>query len=448
MGKQTGKSSKKQQSNQKIVQQRKQHRIEFEKKMKELLCDLDLDSVARNLSTEIVDKIYASRPVGVETVYTGESNINPSRDIYLQKVFTHLLNSKLVVLPNGKYISSDDFLHYLFPLSFLFEYIFKNITIPPLLQPELEELEQTLEPLSDIFFEHIDKLTSSVSIWLLESSNEYLEFDMLNFRGKEMRNRPIYQALRIMPILKYNAVTIPTIKVSIHGKPRISTRLGISRDTRQLEWLSIPAKDLNLEGDQCFPVYIQNHALRRIEKRLSPLTFYECYTSTCYSIPTNHPIIRISSSNYLIPVLYQNTYKLGYYVATICDDIVLLRTFLFITSSITPEGRKFDQLTGLSKLDKNYLAIDKLSSIINIKIEDDAELMEIFRLSDMEHLTSEDLRKNVNIYTPESKLNDPSLLHDYINQYKQHVQESTIWQPEMEYTDNEIEMELTDSVIC
>lgn len=446
MGKQTGKSSKKQQSNLKIVQQRKQHRREFEIKMKSLLCELNLGSVARNLNTEIVDKIYASRPVDVETVYTGKSNVNPSRDIFLKKVFVHLLNSRLIELPNGKIISSDDFLHYLFPLSYLFEYIFRNITIPPLLQPELEELQQTLDPLSDMFFDHIDRLTASVSIWLLEKCNEYLEFEMLNFRGKEMRNRPRHQMLRIMPILQYNAVTIPTKKVTIHGKTRTSTRLGISRDTRQLEWVSIPAKSLNITGDKCFPVYIQTHALIRIEKRLSPLTFYDCYTSTCYSIPTNHPIIRISSSNYLIPLLYQNTYKLGYYVATLCDDIVLLRTFLFITSSITPEGRKFDRLTGLSKLDKNYLAIDKLSSTIKIKIEDDPELMEIFRLADLGHLTSEALRKNVNIYTPESKLNAPHLLHDYINQYKQHVQEIEMWETEIEYTDNEIEMELAESI--
>jgi len=70
--------------------------------------------------------------------------------------------------------------------------------------------------------------------------------------------------------------------------------------------------------------------------------------------------------------------KVGYLLAEYIDDAVLIHTFLFITNNGTPEGQKLTELTGLGKLDKKYLAIDKLSSFVKSDIGKNEKLKSIF----------------------------------------------------------------------
>ena len=48
----------------------------------------------------------------------------------------------------------------------------------------------------------------------------------------------------------------------------------------------------------------------------------------------------------------------------IIEGKIVIRTFLFVTNNGTPEGKKLAQITGLQKLDKKYLALDKLSTFM------------------------------------------------------------------------------------
>jgi hypothetical protein len=68
--------------------------------------------------------------------------------------------------------------------------------------------------------------------------------------------------------------------------------------------------------------------------------------------------------------------------------VLLLKTFLFITCDGTPEGDKLRKILGLSKWDKKYLAIDRLSSFLNSDIQENAGLCEIFKEADCGQLLS------------------------------------------------------------
>ena len=56
---------------------------------------------------------------------------------------------------------------------------------------------------------------------------------------------------------------------------------------------------------------------------------------------------------------YENV-KLGYLIVSLIEGIAVIRTFLFLTNSNTPEGRNLHENTGLEAIEKRYLSLDKL----------------------------------------------------------------------------------------
>jgi hypothetical protein len=124
------------------------------------------------------------------------------------------------------------------------------------------------------------------------------------------------------------------------------------------------------------PVYIQLHAVHRLEERLEGLRNYNLQCSVFDSF--NKPIVVRQHKNRILIACYINDVKMGYFVAEYIQEALLIHTFLFITHDGTPEGNKLSELTGLDKLDKKYLAIDKLSSFISSDISQNQRLRNLF----------------------------------------------------------------------
>ena len=128
--------------------------------------------------------------------------------------------------------------------------------------------------------------------------------------------------------------------------------------------------------DEPVPVYIQRHALRRLQERMDCLDKAELQLSLFDSF--DEPIvIRQTKNKALISYNIMST-KMGYFAAEFIDGAVLIHTFLFITNNGTPEGKKLNDLTGLGMLDKKYLALDKLSSFMSSDISRNERLKDLF----------------------------------------------------------------------
>ncbi|MDR1102916.1 MAG: hypothetical protein LBL42_04070 [Tannerella sp.] len=142
----------------------------------------------------------------------------------------------------------------------------------------------------------------------------------------------------------------------------------------------VPLQRLKIPGakpDGEAPVYIQQHAIDRTMKRA-----YCAFPGTVESLVSKafleeRKIIPSGKNHYLVECYYDDV-KIGYFSATYVDSILVIRTFLLITHSGTPEGRKLEELTGLKKRDKAYLALDDLRSLANSDIIDDEEVRDIF----------------------------------------------------------------------
>ena len=63
------------------------------------------------------------------------------------------------------------------------------------------------------------------------------------------------------------------------------------------------------------------------------------------------------------------------------EGVIVVRTFLFVTNNGTPEGQLLEKNTGLQKLDKKYLAIDKLSTFMTSDLDKNEEVLRIFKAS-------------------------------------------------------------------
>ena len=165
----------------------------------------------------------------------------------------------------------------------------------------------------------------------------------------------------------------------IDGHTRPAFRVGWPSSKMQVDWIKLKPLDIgirygifNVETD----VYIQTHALIRLCERLDCL--YEGLLHFNLYLSLGKPkAINITDQKVLIEYRIFDS-KVGYLVARVVDGKILIRTFLFITAPETPEGKKLYEITGLNKLDQNFLAIDKMSSFMTSEISSNKEITEIF----------------------------------------------------------------------
>ncbi|MDR1102917.1 MAG: hypothetical protein LBL42_04075 [Tannerella sp.] len=187
---------------------------------------------------------------------------------------------------------------------------------------------------------------------------------------------------------KRQIVTIGTLPldvrhVKIDGERRPVCLVGEVRhhdNISTIEPSEVLLQRLRIPGakpGQKAPVYVQQHAVDRIMQRvycalpgLVASLIFKAFSSKRKIIP--------SGKNHYLVECYYDDMKIGYFLAVYVDGILVIRTFLLITHSGTPEGRKLEELTGLQQRDRAYLALDDLRSLANSDIIDDPEVRKIF----------------------------------------------------------------------
>ncbi|MDR2680722.1 MAG: hypothetical protein LBC47_07950 [Tannerella sp.] len=170
--------------------------------------------------------------------------------------------------------------------------------------------------------------------------------------------------------------------VSIHGRRRPVVQIGIIRHDENISTLvpvTVPLARLHVNdpsGQTEIPVYIQQHAVDRTIQRACCVFsgFVTVYVANAFR--RKHKIIR-EGSRYLVEC-YELDIKIGYFVGMLIDGLFVILTFLLITNSSTPEGRKLAELTGLQRADISFLAIDDLKTLVNSDIRDNERIAKIF----------------------------------------------------------------------
>lgn len=170
----------------------------------------------------------------------------------------------------------------------------------------------------------------------------------------------------------------PSEILEIDGKKRRIFRLGYGTKDG-ITWLSLTPGELGKHGRmKNFPlkVYIQKHALDRIKERLGDVLH------TIHFFLITNAILQCEAypaggNSFLLACKYDSV-KLGYFKASIIEDKLLIRTFLFLTNNGTPEGKMLENQLGIQKEDKKYFGIDTLKVFINSDIEQNEKLKAVF----------------------------------------------------------------------
>jgi hypothetical protein len=129
-------------------------------------------------------------------------------------------------------------------------------------------------------------------------------------------------------------------------------------------------------GKKRIPVYVQQHAIDRIMQRACCVA-PGIVPSLIHKAFLDKRKVILEGERYLVEC-YMDSIKIGYLVGQIVNEIFVVLTFLLITHSSTPEGRKLAKLTGLQRDDMSFLAIDDLKTLVNSDITQDPRICRIF----------------------------------------------------------------------
>jgi len=199
---------------------------------------------------------------------------------------------------------------------------------------------------------------------------------------------------------------------------------GIKREVVPVQWpdyrgtttpLHLSPEKLGLDSSKNssgkLPVYIQHHALKRLNERIGIVAglLHQALNDNFKEDKSLRFLPQGSSSLVEFDIFDQ---KLGYLVCVVHEEMIVIRTFLFITNDGTPEGKKLSELTRVQLLDKQYLGIDTLAGFMRFKIAEDPTLKELFKEAGCESLL--DLSALENFLLADLTVKDPAILLNYL----------------------------------
>jgi len=229
---------------------------------------------------------------------------------------------------------------------------------------DFEAFNSAFKPLIEAF----DKLESPESL-LYDMYDNILA--MLNVIGREMfsiktafvrKEHPVSGVFHIVKVKHHRPVKR---SISIDGKRRPIVQFGwpISNDgIWNFKIKSAEIKDIYKGEKEELEVYIQSHAIKRFEERTKPLSLLYCRLFMA-KLFRNYEVAEIKDGKIFLPLHYGHV-RIGYFVADIIDEKVIIRTFLFVTHHSTPEGQVLEKLTGLGKTDISYWHFDSVTSFL------------------------------------------------------------------------------------
>jgi hypothetical protein len=168
------------------------------------------------------------------------------------------------------------------------------------------------------------------------------------------------------------------VRVTIDGEARLAYRFGLSYGTNGAEYIEwdLGALGLGRQGTK-LPVYVQKHALERLHERI-PFAGHrgsvlrEMHESLAY------PTVLPSEEGKHLVAMDLGRFRMGYFVVQILPEIVLVRTFLFITMQGTPEAAALRRRLGLRRTDIELHGLDDFKTFLASDLRGDPELRKIF----------------------------------------------------------------------
>jgi len=165
--------------------------------------------------------------------------------------------------------------------------------------------------------------------------------------------------------------------IVIDGERREIYRLSHAIGRREPEPITIDAKLLGRQSGDSFPVFIQRHALQRLEQRLGPIN-QAAGLFICDALREPRTIVQDMPGKFLIEYRFVEL-KVGYLAATLLEGKLILTTFLFLTMDGTPEGRKLKEVLHIKRQELAYNKLDDIKTFTHTDVLENSTLATIFK---------------------------------------------------------------------
>ncbi len=326
---------------------------------------------------------------------------------------------KFILPQNGTETTLEDYITVCLTIKLLYQLIrkgqFRNADKIKEALAAFNDDEET----SKLFFTHLSHLFQTMGN--IESSiGGTLYWFKHEFKRYTNLSNGIYNAVLIH---KYEA---ESIHVRINDALRPVFRLGWPFAQQGIEWVTIKPSLLNIKipgSDKPMKVYIQSHAILRFTERIDSINLAVSHFDIFNSF--RNPIISYDNHHNLLVEYRISDIKAGYFRIDVVGEIIVVRTFLFLTQCGTPEGDLLGKNTGLKMLDKKYLAIDKLSTFMSSDIGRNEQINRIFSDSGCKSLIN--LYENVvDICTKRSTQATSELMLDYLEYRNNPIPEAVL----------------------
>lgn len=376
--------------------EREKDKVEFIAKMQYIADAFGNEGTFALLPQIIVDFAYKMRFIPFRVCANEGMNIKKKQIQFFQSEVTRLSKRRKLDLPNGKKVSMED---YNSAGTTLFNVV--HLVDAQIQDKKNDEngaltdfFNRTKEMVSDAWIEKVATMNYDL-VNVLAAISSDIEHELFSFTIERLQYPGKTTTETLLKLNCYKP-DIKYFNTKDARRPAYCVCCAIFQQGLQIPELDPALFGVKSDSEKLSPVkvYVQSHALRRLEERLDGLRTSLLYFSL-YAAIVDKKLIRNGKNKALIEFRLVST-KVGYLLAEYIDGAVLIHTFLFITNNGTPEGQKLTELTGLGKLDKKYLALDKLSSFVQSDITKNEKLKTIFENAGCGSLLDiEDTVKNV-----------------------------------------------------
>ena len=300
--------------------------------------------------------------------------VEPWAATYLNRTFV----KTDVAFGDGR-VTFADLVAVIIPLRGVLQYVGARTEVRPsvrrLIERAMPGLDRICEEHSAGLYERVCGEASKVAIACGEAESGVVWWRMDQPQPDEVRKTGVEIVLgRDVP---------EAVHVRVDGSNRPAYRLGCLAPTGEhtggtaARWVSVPAAVFGGDGGGELPVYVQAHALRQMHERLnlpSMGPWSEFFLAQSLIEPR---VARGCGGGDVLVEFRFDVRKVGYVVLSRVGDRALVRTFLLLTMTGTPEGDRLGRRLRLTRDEARWLGLHRLSSLAASDVRDDAELVRI-----------------------------------------------------------------------
>lgn len=289
--------------------------------------------------------------------------------------FNNWFKDKTIELyQDGPNISLYDYFTILYTFTCYSDVIEKSIVFKVI--TEVQKVMEKRLDLNKLSFQAMYMLEPILGVASLYRSNLLASVYFFDIRIQQCK---LGRTNSVVKILMYKK-QVNKLSVHFNGKPRTVYRMGFPLSFGNFKWTQLDAKTLKtpwVDSKQPLNVYFQAHALERLYERIDCVSPIRLHSGLLVSLESPK-ILVMKGNKRLIEYKLDPEEKLGYLVAEVVNNMVVIRTFLFLTQEDTPEGERLKSILFSSRADAKYWALNRLSTFIASDIQRNKSLKKKF----------------------------------------------------------------------